>query len=338
MIKNACIRSFLKFFPSTPNVSAIFQNILIVSSTGLGDTLWGTPAIRAIKKQYPKSSLTCLTSSIGKELLRNNPHLDHVLSFQDPLFSKLIPLYRTLKKKYFDTAILFHTSQRALLPLVKALNPGTLIATEGLNKGLDALLTHPIPLTYEHEIQRRLHLLKPLQIAPDSLDMELHIDEPFPLPKPPFIALHPGAKDSFKRWQKEHFISLGQHLSKKAAILITGSKAEKALSDEVANSIEGAQSLAGKLTLAQMAHLLKAAKCFVTNDTGPMHMAAALNTPILALFGPTDPKRCGPLTSNSRVISVNKTCLPCLKKKCLSPFCLHQISASNLLNEIDSIL
>lgn len=311
------------------------NRFLIVSTTALGDTLWGTAAIENLKRSYPTAYIALLTSPIGVEVFEKNPYINKIVSFKEPLSKKLFSLWKTLYKKKFDTVLLFHASQRLTLPLCSLLGAQKIVGTAGINKGLDALLTDPLPNDYQHEIVRRCKIVEKVgaQIKTEKL---CYFDfEPFAFPtKGPWIALHPGSKDHFKRWPEEKFIELGQKL--KAAfpceILITGSEKEKDLLEKIASNIPNAQLDLTNRSLKSFASLLKKIDLLISNDTGPVHLASAINTPTIAIYSPTNPDLCGPhKAENSYIISRAPTCDPCLKRKCKRPFCFLQISANEVL-------
>ncbi|HEY2811566.1 MAG TPA: glycosyltransferase family 9 protein [Rhabdochlamydiaceae bacterium] len=321
------------------------NRFLIVSTTALGDTLWGTPAIKALRETYPDSYIAALTSPIGKEILLHNPHIDEIFLLKNPALPSLLSLYGTLKKRHFSHAFIFHTSQRPVLPCVAMLSPPMIIGSKDINKGLDFLLTHCFATDGKtHEIQRRLQLVSQVGAYPSTCDMELFLhpeDEriacqwldslslPAYLPR---IAFHPGAKDAFKQWPASHFIALGQRLSSHlgCAIFVTGTPAEKALVEQIASGIPGAIS-ATHLPLRAFAALIKKMNVMVANDTGPMHVAFAMKTPTVALFAPTDPALCGPYRINSAtIIAKPPTCQPCLRRKCPYSFCLLQIGVQEV--------
>lgn len=319
-------------------------SILIVSTTGLGDSLWGSPAVRALREAHPGAYIALLTSPIGEEVFKNNPHLSEVFVLKGTTFLSLCFLFFRLKKKEFGTIYIFHTSQRPILPFCYLLGAGKIVGTEGINKGLDFILTDPIPKKPMHEIARRLEIAgvpadKPfLEIFIEQEDKEA-VREFFRrlkiLPYLPLIALHPGAKDKFKQWPREHFIALGNRLvdTLGCQIFVTGSASERPLVEQIASQIQGAVPIAGELSVRPFAAFLHQLHLFITNDTGPMHIAYAMNTPTVALFCPTDPKLCGPyLASRATVIAKPLTCSPCLRKKCRDPFCLLQIGPDEVFN------
>lgn len=300
---------------------------LIFSTTGVGDTLWGTPAIRAIKKHNPNAHLSVLTSPMGKQLLLNNPYIDQLITIKEPELRKKIQSIKA------DTAIIFHISQRVMMPLSYLSKASHIIGSAGINKGLDSILTECVEKNQEHEIARRLRLVEKMGIPPTGNEMEIFLTESerkkvakFP---GPILAIHPGSKDRFKQYPPHLFAKAAKNFQ--GTILITGGKEEVALCESVAKEIPGSISLAGKLSLRALAALIESVDLFLTNDTGPMHIAFSMKTKTIALFGPTDLNLCGPYDyKNATVLRAPPTCTPCLKKKCQDPFCMRQISPSQI--------
>jgi ADP-heptose:LPS heptosyltransferase len=334
-MKNFLIRTLLSAFKRFRKANLVDERFLIVSTTGLGDTLWGTPALKALRKAHPHAYIAVLTSKIGKELLEHNPYLDELFLIDTPWWQ----LVRTLKKKQIGTALVFHTSQRMVLPLCFLIGASKIVGTKGLCKGLDHILTTALEQKPLHEIARRLEIVSGPPM-PDPL-LELFTSQAdedaaeqflakHALPSYiPLIGIHPGAKDKFKQWHPSCFVTLGNQLKEHlgAQILVTGNASEKELVTEIASKIKGAIAVSGELGVRPLAALIKKMGLFIVNDTGPMHIAFAMRTPTVALFGPTDPKLCGPyLATEAFVIRKPPTCAPCLRKSCREPFCLLQIS------------
>lgn len=342
--KNRFIKALLWIFnPEATRTrhSSHSKRFLIVTTTGLGDTLWATPSLRALRQSFPDSTLSILTSTIGAKVLKHNKHIDEIFELGSSPFFSLLRFFPTLKKRKFDAILIFHTSQRIVLPFCALLEAPQMIGSKGINKDLDFLLTKALPQKYQHEIQRRLDIAAEVgaRVSDFSLEMAIRPEderkvrfflEGQGIPAHiPLVGLHPGAKNLFKQWPKQGFIEVGrrlvQHLG--CQILVSGDQSEALLVLEIASKIPGAIPIAGELDLSSFTALLKKMMVFITNDTGPMHMAFAANTPTVALFGPTDPHLCGPFhAKKAKVLTARKTCTPCLKKKCADPFCLLAIS------------
>lgn len=338
------MKTFVRKSPDIPR-------ILIVSTTGLGDTLWSTPAIRAIKTTYPKAFLAVLTSSIGKTLLSENPYIDKLFTIKHRCLFELPSLFKSLKNERFDTVLVFHLSQRPTLPLCYFAKPSILIGSEGINKGLDSLLTTVLPRKYQHEIERRLDIVAQIGASTTNPLLKIYLNEKEKiltknfidsLPKKPlFIALHPGSKDRFKQWSPAAFITLGKMLQKElnAQILITGNLEEKSLAQTIVNEIPFSINVAGFFSVRELSALLTYIDVFITNDTGPMHLAFATNTRTIALFSPTDPNLCGPFEAKYvTILHQNKTCTPCLGKSCREAFCMLQHSPESVFNAVLTLL
>ncbi|MEN9344219.1 MAG: hypothetical protein RLZZ453_1006 [Chlamydiota bacterium] len=324
------------------------KRFLVLSTTGLGDTLWATPALRALRSTFPSSRIFVLTSLIGKQLLANNRNIDGLFGYKDAL----IPLFFRLRKEKITHVISFHTSQRAVLPFACLLGAGSVIGSYGINKGLDDLLTHAVDHGRVHEIQRRLDLVATLgAYTPDpSMEVFPGLEEEkeaqvmvAKLQMPsylPLVVLHPGSKDCFKQWPVSHFVELGRRLCQTVGckVIVTGNAEEAALCNSIAASIPDATALTG-LPLLSLAALFKHVQLFIGNDTGPMHLAFAQKTPAIGLFSATDPVLCGPY-GNTEALAIHKkpTCTPCLKKKCREPFCLRQIGIDEVYQAAFSIL
>lgn len=307
------------------------DHFLIVSTTGLGDTLWATPAIRALREAHPKAYIGCLTSGLGAEVLQGNRYLNELFVFNHT--TSLIKLYFQMRKRKIGSALLFHTSQRAILPLCAVIGTAQRIGTAGLQKGLDSLLTRAIPWNNSHEIERRLDIVRAAGAHPQTYDLDFIIEEKHRsaaqelTPQKIIIGLHPGAKDRFKQWPPAYFIKVAKTLKDElgCTIVITGTPSEKKLVEEICAEIGGAVALIQPLKI--MAAVLERLTLFITNDTGPLHLALAMKTPTIALFSPTNPAICGPYHNDSaQVVQAPPTCFPCLKKKCRDPFCMRQIS------------
>lgn len=316
------------------------NQILVVATTALGDTLWATPAIENIRKSFPHCTLSVLTSPIGMEILKHNPHIDKLFMLKEPVLHHFFPLWRKLYKEQFDTVLLFHASQRLTLPLCALLGATRIIGTAGINKGLDTLLTDPLPNHSQHEIVRRLKIAEEIGATPSVQTLTFYLQPHEHLPPRstgPWIALHPGSKDAFKRWPAEKFIELGRKLKEKmpCEILITGTSDERELMERIGKEIPGAHIDEPKRSLREFGALLYQMDLLISNDTGPVHLACALNVPVVAIYASTDPALCGPHKApKATVIARRASCDPCLKRKCRQPFCFLQIGVDEVLRAV----
>jgi ADP-heptose:LPS heptosyltransferase len=322
-LKNLLIKVFIVFAKPFIRTNQ-GERFLIVSTTGLGDTLWGTPAIRTLREAHPDAYIGVLTSALGKHVLQNNPHINEFFVLKEPPFLSLLKLFPRLVQRKIATVLVFHTSQRPILPFCALIGAGRIIGSEKINKDLDFLLTNRLESKNIHEIERRLTIVEAaIGVKADSKSMEFfptaedHQKADALLPPGLVIGLHPGAKDRFKQWPPSHFIAIGNKLKEElgCTIVVTGTLAEKSLVQHVAHSIKGAIGIYEGLSIAGLGALVSRLSLYITNDTGPLHIACATQTPTIALFTPTDPALCGPYYAPHVSVIEKKTDLLSLHQK-----------------------
>jgi ADP-heptose:LPS heptosyltransferase len=275
----------------------------------------------------------------------HNPHVDEIFTLRSPAAGSLACLLPALRQRAISTVFLFHASQRPVLPFAAMLGASEIIGSEGINKGLDDLLTTRVPARKAHEIVRRLDLVERAGAYARHRSLELYLSEQdeelassflrkwAAPPYLPIVGLHPGAKDRFKQWAPEAFVEVGKRLQAHLGcrIIVTGNREEQELAARVATDIPGAASAAGALPVRALAALFKRMALVISNDTGPMHAACAVGVPTIALFGPTDPALCGPCDApRAAALAKPPTCTPCVKKRCQDPFCMLQLSPAQV--------
>ena len=340
---------------SKPTPTKSIKKFLIVSTTALGDTIWATPSIRSLKETFPNSSISVLTSSIGSQVLKNNPYIDEVFLLKKTSLIHLCKLYMQMRKRYFTTALFFHTSQRPILPFCYMLGIREMIGTKGLQKGLDSLLSTAVEKKPMHEIERRLKIIECVGAPATYTELEIfpqkrHSEEAqewlenhgFSFTTP-IVALHPGASTRFRQADPKVISEVAKLLQKnhKCQILITGTLQEKNLVDEITKLVPGAIGLAQNLDLHTFAALIGKMSALVVGDTGPMHIAFAMKTPTVALFPASNPLSFGPYQIQPNLVKVFHkplTCTPCLYKKCQLPFCFLQFSPKEICDSVHDLL
>jgi heptosyltransferase I len=150
-----------------------------------------------------------------------------------------------------------------------------------------------------------------------------------------YAVIVPGARWKTKRWPAEKFGKLASLLSIKS--IIAGSKSDKDIADQIVSHSKGkSSSLAGRTTLKELIEIMRSARFVISNDSGPMHIAAALGIPVYAIFGPTDPGRTGPYGKGHTLIRSDTPCAPCFKKSCDDMKCMKMVSADKVFEIITS--
>ena len=283
--------------------------ILAVSTTAFGDTLLSTPAIRALKITFPGARVDVLADERRTAVLEGNPFVDGIVPYAKGVRA-FIRTARRLKDSEYEIAVVLHANDPDILSLLAAAMIPVIVGYAETTT-MPSLLTRTVPLRdEEHVIEKRLDLAR--AVGADTADRGMvlvpHPDELLavrswldwdaPFGSGPKIVLHPGAAREYQRWPEDRFAGLADLLVEKFGgwICFSGSEAERGLIEKIRRSMRAtAVSTAGVFDIRRMAALLAQVDLFITNDTGPMHMAFALGTPTVALFMPfSDPKRIGP--------------------------------------------
>lgn len=334
------------------------SNILVVSSTAIGDTLLSTPAIRAVRKRYPGARIIALLNRKNMELFSNISGIDGVVPYYGG-YRRLRATIDELSKYKFDLALILHGNEPQATPMCY-LSGARFIIKLPNNSRFNFLLSNQRPIVeweeMGHGIEGRLKVAELADCRADGFRMELPLDEADfkgadaflknngALIGAPLFGFQPGASTLSRQWFPERFVELGRMLLEKhpsARIVLTGSASEAALCSKIAEGI-GAKAInaAGKLPLKQAAALIKRLRFLVTGDTGPMHVAIALGTPVVALYAVSDPARTGPFYDREihRVIKKERTCEPCVSKKCTYQRCMEAIGSEEVYGECASII
>ncbi|GAB4364302.1 MAG: lipopolysaccharide heptosyltransferase II [Deltaproteobacteria bacterium] len=320
-------------FPSTPP-----RRLLVRAVNWLGDAVMTTPALSAIRSACPEARITAIARPLVAELLRLHPAIDETIVYDTrgahAGTSGRFRMAKELRSRRFDAAILLQNAfDAALLALLARIPERAGYATDGRR----ILLTRPVPATEAvrslHHVEYYLRLLESLGIPrPDPVVLSLRVspEERDAIRKRlassgipaggRIVGINPGATyGSSKRWYPERFAAVADALAEEwdASVVLMGSAPEKPLADEIESAMKHRPAnLAGRTTVRELMALL--AECFflVTNDSGPMHIAAALDVPIAAIFGPTDWNKTSPWTSRARVVRVDVDCSPCRLREC----------------------
>lgn len=321
-----------------------------------------TPAIRAVRKNFPRASITILAKPWVIPVYQQNPHIDEVMPYDAAARHKgtlgLIRLARDLKHKNFDLAILFQNAFEAALLTFAARIPRRLgFATDGRTPLLTDRFYNYRELKKGHLIDYYLGIINGVGLDSDGRDLELFISDDEQVQARAFLGevgvtpgellagLNPGATfGTAKRWLPERFAELSRRLYEEQGIrsLLFGGPGEVQLGHRIATQSGGsAVNLCGRTNLREAMVLIDRCRFFITNDSGLMHVAAALNKPQLAIIGPTDFIATGPSNPHSRIVRVPGACdlSPCLKVDCpIDHRCMTRISVELVLEELQALL
>ena len=331
------------------------RNILVCQTGGwIGDMVLLTPALRALKHAYPESRLELLLRPRVADLMETHPYVDTRIIDEKTggRCRSVARLVRQIRGKTFDLAVVLHPTsfRNALLPFLARVP--VRVGTNASGRGM--LLTASCrDDTNIHEVHRYLRVLRLLEIDAVSdalafwhtdadrqfIENLLHaegvsLDDRL-------IAVNLGTTWTTKRWSVVNFAEVIQQiacLTPKTKVILTGSPAEQALTEALPASLP-TLDLVGKTSILQLGALLEKCEVCLTCDSGPMHIAAAVGTPTVALFGPTDPIRHRPYGRGHTVIDKPVSCRPCYKRTChrqdLPHLCMKEIRTDEVVEAVE---
>jgi heptosyltransferase-2 len=294
--------------------------------------------LAAVREGFPDARIVLLARPLVAELFRHHPDVDEVMVYELPGRHEgalgRLRLGGELRRRRFDGALLLQNAfDAALIAFLGRIPERAGYPTDGRR----ILLTLPVPLTpgilERHEVEYYLCLLDGLGIprpVPAVLKLAVTEKEREAMAErlaslgidrgAPIVAINPGATyGSAKRWYPERFAAVADSLAEEwgARVVVVGSAAEAPLAGEIeAAARRGVANMAGKTTVREMMAFLSLSSFIVANDSGPMHIGAALGVPLVAIFGPTDWRRTSPWTDRARVVRVDVDCSPCRLRTC----------------------
>ena len=315
------------------------RRILVRSTNWVGDALLTTPALASLRENFPDSHISVLAKKWVAAVFENHPAVNDVIIYdiegRHKGWSGFLSLAREIRAKRFDLAVLFQHAFGAALLVWLARIP------ERVGYNTDArgfLLNRAVRYrpedkeihetdSYQGLISRsglKVRLSNPVFYLPPEVEQwalnkltEWNLDDTFILGLAPGAAYGPA-----KQWPQENFAKAARIILEKipGAVFIFGSQSEAGVARGVKELLNvPAYDLTGSTNLAEAAALIKRCRLFLTNDSGLMHVGAAVGTPLVAIFGSTNPITTSPYTKKARVIRHAVDCAPCLKRECMQP-------------------
>ncbi len=331
------------------------KRILLIKPSSLGDIIHGLPVLKAIRDKWPDAKISWVIKDIYADIINENPLIDDlILLKKNSLTTSILSFRKKLRHGRFDLAVdmqgLFRSGLIAFLsgaPVRVGFSNARELAPLFYTHKVDA----PLHL---HAVDRNLKLADSLDCKNQEINFPLNISQEAQQEvseflqknqldnRQPVITFVPGARWEKKRWPSKSFSRLGDFLNKelRAGIIVTGSRQEEGLIHKIRGDIKNSSSEAAGFTLSKLTELLKRSDVVVTNDSGPMHIAAAVGTPVVALFGPTCPARTGPYTKKRIIIHKNMECIPCFRKPCSqnSFECMESITVEEVFEGVKQML
>ena len=343
------------------------RNILCVRLDSLGDVLMMTPAMKALKETQPERRITLLTSKSGAAIASLVPEVDETIVYDPPWMKATNPpvnsqpefeMIRHLKRCGFDAAVIFTTFSQSPLPAaLMAFMADIPLRLAHCRENPYYLLTHWVKETdhfdephIRHEVRRQLDLVASIgaKTPNESLSLRVPLEAIEQVHKllmeigldvsEPWLIMHPGATASSRRYPAEHFAQAAKQLTSLYGfqILFTGTESEIELVHDIRSGMNAKSfSLVNQLTLEEFAALISLAPLLVSNNTGPVHIAAALNTPVVDLYALTNPQHT-PWHVPQRVLYHDVPCKYCYKSICPMGHhnCLRMVSPQTVVEAV----
>lgn len=333
------------------------KKILVRSTNWIGDAIMTTPAVRTIRENFPEAHITMLAYPWVADVFRASPHVDEILIYDKGGIHKgfrgVRRLIAALKEQQFDCAILLQNAFKAAFLTWLARIP---VRAGYKRDGRSVFLRPGIKIRSEvrrmHQVHYYQYLLQDLGLicGSDELFLE-HSPEDAQWAKKfkeqlggkALVGINPGAAfGPAKCWPAERYGELCARLHDESGIhaVVFGTKADEATIDViVSHGPQFITGLAGKTSLGQAMALIGQCDAFVTNDSGLMHVGAAVQTPLVAIFGSTDNIATGPYSKKAIVVKKELNCQPCLKRECKTDFsCMINIAVEDVAAPLREML
>ncbi len=337
------------------------DKIVIKATNWVGDTILTTPAIRLLRRQFPGAKIVCIARPWVMELLIDNRDIDELWrEEQTKNPAGVASLIYRLRASNFDLGVIFPNSFYSAF-LFWA---GGVKHRLGYNRdGRRWLLTEAVPVTNEilkvHQVEYYLNILRSIcDVDNAERKLILPVNEQVAVEvknlleqagilsndRTPFIGINPGAYyGSAKRWLPERFAEVASYLQLKyrAKIVITGTAQERPIANTIVELAQAKQiyNLAGEITLRQLIALLSMLDIYITNDSGAMHIAAAVDTPVVAIFGSTDWITTAPYSSKAIIVRKDTECAPCLLRECPTDHrCMTAVKVEDVITAVEQQL
>ncbi|MEK6692595.1 MAG: glycosyltransferase family 9 protein [Nitrospirota bacterium] len=331
------------------------SSILLLNTTAIGDTLFCTPAIRAVRKTFPEAKIISLVSPKAREVLLNNPNIDRFIDYTGrvnlPFFFRLPGIIKGLRKERVDLSIVLDSNDPEAGPF--SYLSGAPVRIGWQESRLSFLFNLPArkKINDLHIVDIKLKALETVGVKAVGRKPEIFLSEEEEtkadrilrdegLSKEGVVGIHPFGAKRYKWWPEEYVISLGNLLLEKygyRAVIFGGGK-ERDSAEKISKGMkERPLVLAGRTGIRESAALIKQCIFFVTSDSGPMHLAQAVGIPTIAIFGPTDPSSAGPTGEKNIVLRKKVDCSPCKVYDCPHVSCMKAIGVEDVLGAVEEM-
>jgi lipopolysaccharide heptosyltransferase I len=339
-----------------------FDRILLIKLSAVGDVIHALPVLAGLRARFPTAQIDWLVRPDCADLVRCHPALSNVVPFPRHLsgapwvkVAALLGSLGSVRRPRYDLAIDLQGQLRSAVYALASRAP-VRIGFANAREGAWLAYTHrvAVPSPDHHAVERYLWVGDLLgfprrdpdftiSVPPDAAAATEALAHRHGLAGQRLAILVPGTVWETKHWSVDGFAAVGRHLAGRGLrVIVAGSARDRGRAAAVAAACPGAIDLCGDTSLGELAALIRQATICVTNDSGPMHLAVALGTPVASAFGPTNPVRTGPYRRPRSVVRADVPCSPCyLRQLRQCPYdhrCMTTLSAAMMTERIDEIL
>ncbi len=322
------------------------KRILLIKLRYIGDVVLSTPLLPILRKRFPEASLTFLVNPGTESVLFGNPYLEKIMVLPRKEWGNQLACYQTLRQAGFDGVVDLTDGDRSAF-LSYWTGAGIRLGFNREHRWRGKLYTQVLPSDYGsmHMVDYHAQALTALGISdpvgkpelylrPDDHEQVDHLVASLQIGQAPLVLLHPLARYANKAWPLERFAALADWLADQGAVVaLIGHESEMLIGEHIVNlTTSKPRNVMGQTQLRQLAAMMKRSALFIGNDGGPMHMAAAVECPVLGLFGPSDPHVWGPRGGKVSVIYKGLECEQCFHHRCSrgEEGCMRQISVEEV--------
>jgi heptosyltransferase-1 len=329
------------------------NKILIVRLGALGDLIHTLPAAAAIRGAFPQARIDWLVDEKHREILDLVPIIDRRLPIRRGSAASLVDAIRELRRTRYDVALDFQGLLKSAI-LARFSGATRVVGFPGpmlRERAAGVFYTETAGVDAAHVIKKNISLLRAVGIQHSAIEFPIESRKPEIVDvardrlgigdREPFAIINPAAGWPNKRWAPVYFAEVAALLKKHhglASIVLWG-PGEERLARDVVDASGGAAAVSPPTTLAELVSLAKAAALMVSGDTGPMHVAGAVGTPLVGIYGPTSPERNGPWASRDLIVSRFNQCQCHYQRQCHAKYwCLLEISPRQVMDLVDERL
>lgn len=345
------------------------MKILVVKPSSLGDVIHALPFLKAVKDTFPEAHVDWVISISLAPLLEGHPLIHDLIPLNKDVWrditrlpstaSEIAALYRRIRAHRYDSVVDLQGLLRSGL-ITGAARAGRKIGFDDAREGSRLFYDTRIPVNSQmHAVDKYLKAAEALGARPETAEFLLPVDDSAAVrvrdllgTVDQYIVIVPSARWASKRWPPNRFVQLISMVS--LPCVLTGSEGDAAIAKMITDAVRqfpdpqhdagasGMINLCGKTDIRELIALIAEARAVVSNDSGPLHIAAALDRPTVAIFGPTDPVKTGPYgwqkKSNLKVVRAGAGCSPCREKDCREHTCMERISPVHVYEALKALL